>query len=103
MQVFSQAYALLIGIGSYAHAPQFNVPITAADAGAVAAVLRDPQSCDYPSEQVTLLSAASASRDAVLTARVIVSLTVLSHWSRWALIAPSPSSWFRSSTSPPIA
>ena len=45
---FSHAYALLIGVGSYAQAPQLNVPITAADAQAVAAVLRDPQDCGYP-------------------------------------------------------
>jgi hypothetical protein len=30
------AHALPIGIGTYAHAPQLNVPITAADAQAVA-------------------------------------------------------------------
>jgi hypothetical protein len=44
---FPTAHALLIGIGSYTHAPQLNVPITAADGSAVAAVLRDPVvSCD---------------------------------------------------------
>lgn len=68
MQVFSQAHALLIGIGSYAHAPQLNVPITAADANAVATVLRDPQYCGYLPEQVALLSAAAASRDGLLAA-----------------------------------
>jgi len=57
---FSHGHALLIGTGSYAHAPQLNVPITAADASAVAAVLRDPQFCGYPPEQVTLLSDAAA-------------------------------------------
>ncbi len=65
---FPTAHALLIGIGSYAHAPQLNVPITVADANAVAAVLRDPQYCGYLPEQVTLLSDASASRDGILTA-----------------------------------
>ncbi len=65
---FDTAHALLIGIGSYAHAPQFNVPITAADARAVAAVLRDPQYCGYPREQVTLLSGADATREGVLAA-----------------------------------
>jgi hypothetical protein len=35
----SAAYALLITTGTYAHAPQLNVPITAADVVAVAAVL----------------------------------------------------------------
>lgn len=65
---FTTAHALLIGVGSYANAPQLNVPITAADAGAVAAVLRDPQYCGYPPKQVTLLSDAAASRDGILTA-----------------------------------
>jgi hypothetical protein len=35
--IFPTAHALLIGIGSYAHAPQLNLPITAAAANAVAA------------------------------------------------------------------
>jgi Caspase domain len=65
---FPQAHALLIGVGSYAHAPQLNVPITAADANAVAAVLRDPQFCGYPSERVVLLSDTAASREGVLAA-----------------------------------
>ena len=63
---FDRAHALLIGIGSYAHVPQLNVPITAADAHAVAAVLYDPQFCGYPPEQVTMLSGTTASRDGVL-------------------------------------
>ncbi len=37
------AHTLQIAPGTYAHAPQINVPSTAADANAVAAVLRDPQ------------------------------------------------------------
>jgi hypothetical protein len=66
---FPTAHALLMsGIGTYAHAPQLNVPITAADAGAVATVLRDPQYCGYSPEQVTLLSDAAASRDGLLAA-----------------------------------
>ncbi|MCS6880448.1 MAG: caspase family protein [Oscillochloridaceae bacterium] len=65
---FDTAHALLIGIGSYAHAPRLNVPITAADAIAVAGVLRDPHFCGYPPEQVTLLSGAAATREGVLAA-----------------------------------
>lgn len=63
---FPTAHALLIGIGTYQYAPGLNVPITAADANAVAAVLRDPQFCGYPPEQVRLLSDAAASRTGVL-------------------------------------
>lgn len=65
---FPTAHALLIGIGTYAHAPQLDVPITAADANAVALVLRDPQYCGYLPEQVTLLSDAAASREGILAA-----------------------------------
>ncbi|MBK9941552.1 MAG: caspase family protein [Kouleothrix sp.] len=65
---FPTAHALLIGIGSYAHAPQLNVPITAADARALAAVLRDPQYCGYASERVVQLSDAGATRQGVLDA-----------------------------------
>lgn len=65
---FDRAHALLIGIGNYAHVSQLNVPITAADARTVAAVLHDPQCCGYPPEQVTLLSGTTASRDGILAA-----------------------------------
>ncbi|NTW00305.1 MAG: hypothetical protein HGA19_03250 [Oscillochloris sp.] len=64
----SAAQALLIAPGSYVHAPQLSVPITAADASAVAAVLCDPQYCGYPPEQVTLLSGAAANREGVMAA-----------------------------------
>jgi|GEM_PF-5865852 len=60
---FPTAHALLIGISSYAYAPQFRVPNAAADASAVDAVLRDPQLCGYPSGHVALLSEAAASRE----------------------------------------
>jgi len=63
---FPTAHALLIGIGTYQYAPGINVPITATDANAVAAVLRDPQFCGYPPEQVRLLSDAAASRAGIL-------------------------------------
>jgi hypothetical protein len=65
---FRNGHAVLIGVGSYAHAPQLDVPITVDDARAVAAVLRDPQYCGYPPEQVTLLNDDAASRDRVLAA-----------------------------------
>ncbi|PDW01711.1 caspase family protein [Candidatus Viridilinea mediisalina] len=65
---FPTAHALIIGVGTYVYTPQLNVPVTAADAQAVAGVLRDPQFCGYPPEQVALLSNAGASRDGILAA-----------------------------------
>jgi hypothetical protein len=65
---FTHGHAIIIGIGSYQHEPRLHVPITAADARAVAAVLRDPQACGYPADQVTLLHDSSATRDGILAA-----------------------------------
>ncbi len=65
---FSQAHALIIGIGTYADEPRLNVPITATDAHALAELLCDPQTCGYPPEQVKLLTNAAATRDAILAA-----------------------------------
>ncbi|MGQ9483061.1 hypothetical protein [Chloroflexus sp.] len=62
---FSNGYALIIGVGSYRHEPALDVPITVADAQAVATVLRDPQCCGYPETQVTLLANADATRENV--------------------------------------
>lgn len=63
---FPQGHALIIGIGNYAHSPQHDVPATAADARAVAEIVRDPAFCGYPPEQITLLSAAEATRNGFL-------------------------------------
>jgi hypothetical protein len=65
---FTQGHALLIGIGTYQHASRMDVPSTTRDAHALAAVLRDPHCCGYPTAQVTLLNNANATRDAVLSA-----------------------------------
>jgi tetratricopeptide (TPR) repeat protein len=65
---FRSGHALIIGIGSYQHESGLNVPITAADAQAVATVLRDPQYCGYPETQVSLLSNAGATREGILAA-----------------------------------
>jgi len=65
---FTCGHALIIGVGSYQHEPGLNVPITAADAQAVATILRDPQYCGYPEAQVTQLSNADATRDSILAA-----------------------------------
>ncbi len=65
---FTHGHALIIGVGSYAHAPNHNVPMTAADAQAVARIIRDAQFCGYPAEQVTLLTGESATRAGILAA-----------------------------------
>jgi hypothetical protein len=65
---FTSGYALIIGIGTYQHTPDMNVPITVADAQEVAAVLRNPQYCGYPDNQVKLLTDDSATREQVLAA-----------------------------------
>jgi len=65
---FTCGYALIIGVGSYRFAPHLNVPITVADAEAVAAVLRDPRFCGYPVNQVTLLADGNATREGILAA-----------------------------------
>lgn len=63
---FPSGHALVIGVGTYQHAPRFDVPITAADAEEVAVVLRDQRACGYPEAQVSLLRDAGATRDGVL-------------------------------------
>jgi DNA-directed RNA polymerase subunit H (RpoH/RPB5) len=65
---FDRGHALLIGIGSYAHAAHLNVPKTVADVQAVRATLARPEFCGYPDNQVTLLSNASATRTGVIAA-----------------------------------
>lgn len=68
MTVFHQGHALIIGVGSYAYDPVHSVPITAADAQAVASVVQDPQFCGYPASQVDLLSEGDATRDRISAA-----------------------------------
>lgn len=65
---FENGYALSIGIGSYQHVPQANIPISVADATAVSNLLRDQNLCGYLPEHVTLLHDAQTSRAGILTA-----------------------------------
>src|SRR5262245_58924997 len=65
---FAHGHALLIGVGTYQHTPRLNVPATAADARAVAQVLRDPRFCGYPETQVALLHDAQATGPGILAA-----------------------------------
>ena len=62
---FDNGHALIIGVGSYQHIPGANVPITVADAKAVAALLQDPHRCGYRPERVTLLHDQAAGREAI--------------------------------------
>lgn len=63
---FSQGHALLIGVGTYMHAPQLDVPAAAADARGLAQVLGDDRLCAYPRQQVVQLSGRAATRATIL-------------------------------------
>ena len=65
---FEKGHALVIGVGSYQHAPKMNVPITVEDALEVAAVLGDRRYCGYPEQQVMLLHDKTATRQGIETA-----------------------------------
>ena len=68
---FRRGHALLIGVGSYAHMPKANVPISATDAKAVKKVLCDPDVCGYPPQQVALLHDQGATDIKVLGGGII--------------------------------
>lgn len=63
---FERGHALVIGVGTYAHVPWANIPISVADAEAVKGVLGNTDLCGYPPQQVTLLHDATASKDGIL-------------------------------------
>jgi len=65
---FDRGFALLIGVGTYAHIPWADVPITYNDALKVQEVLSDPKRCGYPENQITVLHDQTATRDGVLAA-----------------------------------
>jgi hypothetical protein len=65
---FTQGHALVVGVGTYAKLPRWNVPKTAADARAVAEVLKNPQFCGYPEGQITLLTDDKATRQGMIDA-----------------------------------
>jgi hypothetical protein len=62
---FDKGHALVIGVGSYEHMPNKNVPITVEDAIEVAEVLGNQRYCGYPPEQVTLLHDETATREGI--------------------------------------
>jgi uncharacterized caspase-like protein len=65
---FDQGHALLVGVGTYAHIPAANVPITVADATAVRHTLGNPSFCGYPDAQVKMLHDTGATRANILAA-----------------------------------
>lgn len=60
-ETFKQGFAVVIGVGA-------DLAVTIDDATAVADLLRDTQRCAYPTDQVQLLTAAKANRQAILNA-----------------------------------
>jgi len=65
--IFSQAYALLVGVGNTAYIP-YSLPITVEDMRALLSVLVDPALCGYPNddEHIQLLYDNSATRQSIL-------------------------------------
>lgn len=72
---FSYGHALLIGVGDYQQGAA-DVPTTAADAEAVAALLQDPAVAAYPAAQVQRLSGATATRAGILAALDALAITL---------------------------
>ncbi len=65
---FTKGHAVVIGVGTYQHMPERDVPLTADDASEVAAVLQDQRYCGYPQQQVHLLTKDQATRENILEA-----------------------------------
>lgn len=59
--LFQQGYACLVGVGG-------DLPNTVDDAVGLANILRDPERCAYPPEQVHLLTKEEANRDGIIAA-----------------------------------
>jgi len=60
-ETFVHGHAVVVGVGA-------DLPVTVGDATAIADLLRDPERCAYPAEQVRLLTGEGAHREAVLSA-----------------------------------
>ncbi len=57
--IFSEGRALIVGVGA-------DLPNTVDDAQGLAGILKDPERCAYPAEQVELLTSESAGRSGML-------------------------------------
>ena len=68
MSQFTQGHALLIGVGTYQHMSDVNVPITVKDAQALHQVLGDATLCGYPANQIKLLHDGETTRASLVAA-----------------------------------
>jgi hypothetical protein len=66
--VFTQGYALLIGVSQLSFAPSLGWPGVTADLEVLTNTLCDPVYCDYPREHILVLSGAAATRSNLLDA-----------------------------------
>jgi uncharacterized caspase-like protein len=64
----TKTHALVIGVGHYSHGNFADLPATVKDAEAIAALLKDPNRCAYPPDQVELLTGEHATGDALRSA-----------------------------------
>ena len=62
---FTNAYALLIGVGESAY-PKLSLPVTVKDMQALRAVLSDPQLCGYDEQHIRLLHDTAATKANIL-------------------------------------
>lgn len=62
---FEKGHALIIGVGNYMDHPNLNVEITVKDATAIDLLIKDPQFCGYPADQVTFLSRENATKEKI--------------------------------------
>ncbi len=67
-KTFSNGYALVIGVGA-------DLPSTIDDAEGVASILKDPDRCGYPDEQVRLLTGRDAMRKDILRGLMWLSIS----------------------------
>lgn len=65
---FSNAYALLIGVGGYKHLPFSDLSETVTDAIAIAQILSDPDLCGYDASNVQLIVNEQATRTNIRSA-----------------------------------
>ena len=65
---FERGHAIVIGVGTHKYEPAMDVPVTVADAEAVASVLRDANACGYLAGQVQFVHDDGATKSGILTA-----------------------------------